>query len=216
MLSFLSKLPGEELGTFVHLMLRGVVPQERLLSLAGLDNTSVSSDRSRSGRSPPQMEAEERRLTEAWQSAVADLILSSLTVDDMRHVAWERQVGFLYLLEQTVKLVGFGLTPYVPVFNETLGLLLSAAQNTQSTGRAASGTVDEDDVDADDMTGGDSDADEATSPYDDSGNASDEEAGGQQDIKADDMDVDAAASVQSSRVRTMCMKRLTGEWRCLM
>ncbi|CAE7481523.1 unnamed protein product, partial [Symbiodinium microadriaticum] len=187
-LSFLSKLPGEELEPFVHMMVRGVVPKDRLVALSCAHDDQAESCVTGRGNLTLRLEEEERAKTSEWQGGVADLILTGLSDEDLRGVMWERQIGFLHLLEQTIKQVGFGLTNYVPIFNEMLCLLLRAAQRSGQAHGAATDRLDEDEAD---LAGGDEDS---ISGCHDHGS-----------------DVQAVVAVQSSRVRLMCMKRLTGE-----
>ena len=62
-----------------------------------------------------------------WYSAVTQ-IAESMTVNEIGEVAWERQIGFLHLLEQTVRLVGFGVTEHVGVLLKVVLAMLSGSQ----------------------------------------------------------------------------------------
>ena len=91
-----------------HLMLRGILPQSTLLEAAtSLANTispstSITSSSSLSDKS------------NRWYTIVSEIALT-MTKTEMYYVSWERQIGFLHLLEQAVRLIGFGISSEVGV-----------------------------------------------------------------------------------------------------
>ena len=152
-LSFLSRLLPKETVHLVHLMLRGVVPPHRLLQLAqtsdahtmGLTNTH---------RNHQQVPTTITDRTSAWYTEVHQCA-TELTVSDVQELSWERQVGFLHLFEQTIKLIGFGATAHVGVLLRVVLTMLRGSQSSlwrKSTNEAS--VVDIDDeleaLDADD------------------------------------------------------------------
>lgn len=221
-MSFFSKLPGEELDTLVHLMLRGVVPRVKMEALAASENIATGSRRGEKTASLPVHEEERIKLS-AWHASVIDLILTNISASDLNGVIWERQIGFLYLLEQAIKLIGFGMTNYVHIFNHMISLLLSAAHSDMkkqvlplalphTKHKTDSNSSEEDDeADENSLVEGSQEEDrvsdaeeEVASEYDGEGViAEDEERGAQTDGSAID-------AVQSARVRVMCVRRLTG------
>lgn len=102
-------------------MLRGVLPQAALRTAAEALSTGSEGDTVRSAHTS---------LTDRsarWYSAVTQ-IAESMTVNEIGEVAWERQIGFLHLLEQTVRLVGFGVTEHVGVLLKVVLAMLSGSQ----------------------------------------------------------------------------------------
>lgn len=104
-------------------MLRGVVPQDALLAAA----TALSLDPLDADTSKPMQHKSFIDRSNAWYSAVSS-IARSMTAREISSVAWERQIGFLHLLEQTVRLVGFGISAQVEVLVKVLLAMLSGSQ----------------------------------------------------------------------------------------
>jgi hypothetical protein len=102
-------------------MLRGVVPQDALLAAA----TALSNDPSDASKHTQHRSFIDR--SNAWYAAVST-IAQSMTAREISHVAWERQIGFLHLLEQTVRLIGFGISAQVEVLVKVLLAMLSGSQ----------------------------------------------------------------------------------------
>jgi hypothetical protein len=119
-LSFLSKLPGEELETFVHLMLRGLVPKEKLMTCIlseKVDHTHYLS---------------ENWMT-VWYGTTLDVVQNHLSVDDYLKVPSDRQIGFLFLLEQGIKILGFNFSNYIPILNQVVISLMTACLSLTTT-----------------------------------------------------------------------------------
>ena len=112
-LSFLSRLLPKEMVHLVHLMLRGVVPPHRLLQLAQA-TTAHTTGLSSTYRTQQQVPTTITERTTAWYAEVQQCAVE-LSVSDVQELSWERQVGFLHLFEQTIKLIGFGATSHVGV-----------------------------------------------------------------------------------------------------
>ena len=125
-------------------MLRGVLPQAALISAASALSKSSDGDTAR----PAHMSLTDR--SDNWYTAV-NKIAESMTVHEMGEVAWERQIGFLHLLEQTVRLVGFGVTEQVGVLLKVVLAMLSGSQTgawrTRNSIKDSSRTNAEDEVD---------------------------------------------------------------------
>ena len=85
-LSFLSKFPPQELRHFIYLLIRGIVPRDVLHTAAA---KSVNME---------------------WNTWYAStwVLIDGLPVENVG-VAWERQMGFLYTIEQCIKVLGFGI-----------------------------------------------------------------------------------------------------------
>jgi len=126
--TFLSALPAEELRPFLHLMMRGLVPRSVLdkltaayicsqsniiasASATGLKNGYGSG----SGSGSSSSVAASRSAwgdTDRWFGSVEEAVLA-LRSPEMASVSWEKQVGFLHLLEHMIKILGFGISPYL-------------------------------------------------------------------------------------------------------
>ena len=104
-LTFLGQLPGEEMETFVHLIIRGVVPKESMLNLALLvDNVDSN-----------------------WNSSFEKMLLE-MPSESLVTVPLERQIGFLHVLEHAVKTCGFNFIRYVHVLCKVVSSMLVATQ----------------------------------------------------------------------------------------
>ena len=103
-------------------MLRGIVPSVALFSAA------AAMAESSTVREGGQVHASLSDHSAKWYGIV-DNIASSMTVHEVTNVQWERQIGFLHLLEQTVRLVGFGVTDHVGVLLKVVLAMLSGAQS---------------------------------------------------------------------------------------
>ena len=97
------------------------MPQDALLAAA----TALSNDPSDASKHNLHRSFIDR--SNAWYAAVST-IAQSMTAREISHVAWERQIGFLHLLEQTVRLIGFGISAQVEVLVKVLLAMLSGSQ----------------------------------------------------------------------------------------
>lgn len=122
MLSFLAKIPGEELNTFVHLMLRGLVPKEKLMTFIGTEKIDQSNYLNENWMS-------------VWHSTLINVVRYHLSNEDYLEIPSDRQIGFLFLLEQMVKILGFNFTEYIPIFNQVVISLITSclASPTETT-----------------------------------------------------------------------------------
>lgn len=194
MLAFLSNLTQEELRHLVHMILRGLMPRQLVLT---------STSQHAATENPHQSFIV---ITEQWYCEI-EQVLQRLQHDDMTEVVWERQVGCLYLLEQAVRVVGFGLTPYVGTLCKIVILLLTHAQSVRSevnrVNNKAHQGADDDAGLLDHQEEADIDDDEEI-----------EVGFGDQDGHGDEETFVFSASIknsnQSLRVRSMCLLRLAG------
>jgi hypothetical protein len=67
-------------------------------------------------------------LFDNWYKDFKVLVLD-LNNNDMNSISWERKVGFLHLLEQVIKIIGFNATDYAPMFFKILTILISNANS---------------------------------------------------------------------------------------
>lgn len=214
-LSFLSRLPPDETCHLTHLMLRGVVPQDALLAAAtalSLDPLAADTSSSR-----PMQHKSFLDRSNAWYSAVSS-VARSMTAREISSVAWERQIGFLHLLEQTVRLVGFGISAQVEVLVKVLLAMLSGSQagawklRHQGNGISdAEVDVDVDEVEGEgevEVEGGEDEDEDAMEVVKEEGE--DENDGeGEAHMKLKSSHYRDAN--QSSKVRSLSLLRLSGE-----
>ena len=120
-LSFLSRLPGDEMCHLTHLMLRGVLPQSTLLKAAANIATTISSTTSITTLSSLTDRSHK------WYTIVSEIALN-ITKSEIYYVSWERQIGFLHLLEQAVRLIGFGISSEVGVLLKVVLAMLGGSQ----------------------------------------------------------------------------------------
>lgn len=188
-LSFLSKMEPQETRHLVQLMVRGVIPSE-LLNDSAMQGVVASTGKI---AEPLSMSVQ---LTQ-WYDVV-DAVLRDLSPQGLSAVQWERQVGFLHLLEQAVKVVGFGLTEYVAQIHAIVLKMVVHAQATRVEACANTAAANEEHR-------GDLDDEE------DAPEISEEEGEG---VTGDSNDQHALAvqfknASQSARVRTLCLLRVS-------
>lgn len=190
-------------------MLRGVVPQDALLAAA----TALSLDPLDADTSKPMQHKSFIDRSNAWYSAVSS-IARSMTAREISSVAWERQIGFLHLLEQTVRLVGFGISTQVEVLVKVLLAILSGSQaaawklrhqGNGVTDAEVDVDVDVDEVEGEAEVGEDEDAMEEVKGEDE-GEREDED-GGEAHMKSSHY----RDANQSSKVRSLSLLRLSGK-----
>ena len=107
-----------------HLMLRGVLPQSTLLQEATNIATKATIN---SSTSASILNSNLTDKSERWYNKILE-IASSMTVNEIYLVPWERQIGFLHLLEQTVRLIGFGISNEVGVLLKVVLAMLGGSQ----------------------------------------------------------------------------------------
>ena len=107
-----------------HLMLRGVLPQSTLLQEATNIATKATIN---SSTSASILNSNLPDKSERWYNKILE-IASSMTVNEIYLVPWERQIGFLHLLEQTVRLIGFGISNEVGVLLKVVLAMLGGSQ----------------------------------------------------------------------------------------
>jgi hypothetical protein len=152
-------------------MLRGFVPQDKWMSFIGSEKIDHSNYLS------------EHWMT-LWHSTLLDVIQNHLSVEDYRMIPCDRQIGFLFLLEQEIKILGFNFSDYIPLLSQIVISLMTSSISLQ--------TEEESEIDetfeGDDVVS-EHDAEEETS-------------------------VKEMSSGYRSQVRAMCLKRLSGIFNC--
>eukprot|EP01038_Epipyxis_sp_PR26KG_P008131 gene8131-11009_t len=120
-LSFLSNLTGEELKHLIFLMIRGIIPNKRYIEI------STSTDKRVIDKATCMTYSE--HLT-VWYQDV-ETLTHSLTTSDVKLLSWERQVGFLFLCEQVIKLLGHSVKKYMPIITKLILLMLEHSHETR-------------------------------------------------------------------------------------
>ena len=194
-----------------HLMLRGVLPQSTLLKAAANIATTISSTTSITSLSSLTDRSHK------WYTIVSEIALN-ITKSEIYYVSWERQIGFLHLLEQAVRLIGFGISSEVGVLLKVVLAMLGGSQMDawKGKGNGNGNKIEEGQKD------GEEEEEEAT--VDDKMTSMDNDIDSNDAMDMDmDMDVDAEEEVdgsesivkyhrdinQSSKVRSMSLLRLS-------
>ena len=165
-LAFVSKMQPVEMRHLLQLMLRGIVPSEKIsaqITVPAPGTTTVSTV-----------------TTEQWYDII-DSLVQSLEAEELDHIAWERQIGFLHLLQPIIRILGFGITSYVPIIHKVVLIMLNHAQNI----RAKNSEVGAGEIESDDE---------------------DEEH--EQHVKEDGLQRRRRDEVQALRVRSLCLLRI--------
>ena len=113
-LGFLCQVEGDQLSTFIHLILRGILPNQVSQSIA-------------LKMKAPELDNGGACRHEEWWAAMRDSVLY-LSPDSLAGDAIERQLAFLHFVEHIVRVLGHRLDPYVDVFVRIIILILSRAQ----------------------------------------------------------------------------------------
>jgi U3 small nucleolar RNA-associated protein 20 len=177
-LSFLSPLSPDELSHFINWMIRGLIPPSKVISVDLNLNPTVLEKRWKS-----QSGVESLTITAYYQSfyELQGSIQDLLQAEDMKSIPWERQIGFLYLLESMVKIIGHGLSMHMPRLINMLTSILHHAHILKQNQENDDQNDDDDDDDDDDIN-------------------SEAAADKNQDKSRD--------SREASRIRTMCIQRI--------
>jgi hypothetical protein len=183
-LQFLSPLPPDELRWFLHLMVRGLLPihiNDRMI-----ENFSrvVSQDNIRDTHSSNNFLSR----SGTWFEIVEHEILT-LTGEDMENIVWEKQVAFLYLMENTIKIVGFNISPYIKHLAALIICLVSNANKWRSSHKVSEVFLDV--------------ADRVETEVEDFNDDTD-------DIEEDTEGISKRIMNQTSKVRTFALLRIAG------
>jgi hypothetical protein len=167
-----------EMRHLLQLMLRGIVPADRqALPVKVSSSVPVSSG----GRIVSLGE---------WYDAIDKSVLK-ISADDLESIAWERQIGFLHLLQPIIRILGFGITAYMPLLHKTVLAMLNRAQDIRARSSEA-GAV------------------ELAEQYDDLDETAAAAAEGDRAIE-DQQSKRRRDDVQALRVRSLCLLRIAGE-----
>ena len=186
-----------------HLMLRGVLPQSTLLKAAANIATTISSTTSITSLSSLTDRSHK------WYTIVSEIALN-ITKSEIYYVSWERQIGFLHLLEQAVRLIGFGISSEVGVLLKVVLAMLGGSQMGAWKGKG--GKSDEGQKEGEEaaidgqITTVDNDSDSDSDDVIDKAMDTDgeEEVEGSEGVAGYHRDVN-----QSSKVRSMSLLRLS-------
>ena len=106
----------------MQFMLQTIVPSSQLFILTQclVDQRAGSKLRLSSTSSVPSVES-------TWFDGV-DKILFNLKPSDLEFVSWERQIGFLHLLEPVVRVLALSLNPFIEQLAKLIATLIENAQ----------------------------------------------------------------------------------------
>ena len=181
-------------------MLRGVIPSSLLMKHAKQNSSQLMMGVNKMQKPSITVKCG------SWYEIVVESC-HCLATHELEHLSWERQVGFLHLLEQAIRLIGFGMTAHVEVLVKIVTLVLSGSQSLKWRKSGFFGGVEVEVIDE-----GEEDVEEV------------EEGGDMADVV--DEEVDAADRTeevesqdraklrdanQSSKVRNMALVRLEGK-----
>ena len=122
-LSFISKMESHEIRHLLQLMLRGIIPSKYISQYI----TTTSSTTTTTAVSSITYNSN----IEEWYTII-DNIINNLTTEQLQSVPWERQIGFLHLLQPIIRILGFSVTSYVPVMHKVILIMLNNAQEIRS------------------------------------------------------------------------------------
>jgi hypothetical protein len=149
-------------------MLRGFVPQDKWTSFIGSEKIDHSNYLSENWMS-------------LWHSTLLDVIQNHLSVDDYRGIPCDRQIGFLFLLEQEIKILGFNFSEYIPLLSQIVISMMSSSISLKTDEESG---IDET-----------LEGDEVLSEH---------------EGDAEETNLNEMSSGYGSQVRAMCLKRLSG------
>jgi len=143
-LSFISHLQGDELRHFMHLMMRGIVPRE----------STMNED--------PKGDHIELRSSLVNQYDVVEKIVMNISPGDITSIAWERQVGFLHVLEHVVKVIGFNAKNHIQHFIKLVKTFMANAETLkkQLISESEKDIKEEEEADVDEIPDNDDDNDD--------------------------------------------------------
>ncbi len=227
MLSFLSKLAGTEMRYLLHLMLRGVIPIS-VLNEAAVRSFLKMSDDTVVGSKTQKTKLTEGKLKDSDSGNQVQIILDTAGIYqqtmrwfdeidalclryqhlDLDMVSWERQVGFLHLLEHVIGIIGYGMSNEVGFIQQVVLGLLQHAQRTRERGsNALQQHSGGDDIGIDEQQDDAEDENESNDEVDEEA----EHRSGGRDANEHNRTQLMKAFNQSGKVRTLCIERLAGK-----
>ena len=199
-LSYFSSLEPADLRYLFHFTVQSLLPSAQLLTITHPSSAVTISDMKSSILYMSHVDLSSswmERVEQMFFTTAARLPLIELPTDhssDELAMSWERQLGYLHLLEQIIRVVGFRVTTYVPYMTSIVLQLLKYSLHFR---KADLGVVN--DAVADDPDVGD---------YDEEKDEDDEE------VKSTATSKSRAHRLrslnQSARVRSLCLLRLSG------
>jgi U3 small nucleolar RNA-associated protein 20 len=136
-LTFVGKLSSSELRHLLHLMVRQIVPMPDVIPAD--TNTLTLTD-----------------MYSDWYDEV-ESSAGSMSSSALGRCTWERIIGFLYFVDPMIKVIGFGMTPYVETLTKLIMDILTYCQSIRENTVIDDAAMDESAVDV--HTDGDVDDD---------------------------------------------------------
>jgi hypothetical protein len=127
----------------------------------------------------------------------------------MAGVAWERKIGFMHILHQIIRIIGFGIAPYLHHIVKIVLAILDHAQHCRDS--MASVTEEEEGGEEEDHgndNGNDHENEHETSPAAGAAGVSEKEEDEEERKAADHYAIDLK---QTANVRTLAISRLAGD-----
>lgn len=171
-----------ELRHVVQLMFRGILPQSALVNISVDLSPNVIESKMKTSKTSATLTA----YYEVWYNAVDDVIFT-LKHEALREVVWERQIGFLFLLDQFVRVLGFALTPYIEGILNILSCMIKYIQYLKQCNKSEEVLT----VTSQDDNNVIEEVDDELAYF-------------------DEYDLSQYNNTNASRVRTMCFLRLAG------
>lgn len=148
-MTFLGNVESNELRFFIHAAVQGLLPSTAILppiKQLQIEMNAGSERDSVKYRTLPQ-------LSSSWIDTV-ESVITEMQSKDFSSVSWERQLGFLHLLEQMIRVVGFTATPYVSLVYKIVVNLLEMTTIVSGEGQTSEpllqDPIDENDIEDED------------------------------------------------------------------
>lgn len=132
-------------------MLRGFVPKHKWTSFISSEKIDHSNYLSENWMS-------------IWHSTLLDVIQNHLSIDDFRVIPCDRQIGFLFLLEQEIKILGFNFSDYIPLLGRIV-ISMMTSSISQIDEESGANINFEDDAPSEDEVEGETNLNEMNSGY---------------------------------------------------
>jgi hypothetical protein len=128
-LQFLSSLSSEELRWFIYLMFRGLLSKQMISSCLEKYFESNGIQDSVNGRSQGKNLLLDR--SSMWFDVIEKEVLTIKAVN-FKDIRWEKQLAYIQILENIIKIFGFKITPYIDYFLSFIFCILENTHNWRS------------------------------------------------------------------------------------
>lgn len=199
-LSFLSILEPVYTEQLLYLMIRGILPVEHI-------NTSDVAATVQFKHNVSDMHTVSAELHNGFQTNLQSFM--AIDSSSLSRVYWDKLIGFLYLLEPTLSVLGLSLTQHARLLYRVLEQMLVYAHSFKSF--QTSQSVEEGDADREEGNNeNDEEQDEVDEAKDEVDDEAEDQAVGSHSREAKKQTEIANDGKFSANVRTMCLQRMTG------